>query len=312
MTFTKMLSITAPMACATGNKYPLISEPSVIHNQELCGLSRSLKLLHIFQLFLITSFVNTLKFIVFVCCLCVNLILNLKNIELLHNVYCCLFVNHVKKIWLSFLEFGIPLKKYTMHLMSILQGRKTHFSHWKRHFTTPSVVVRKQTCMTDVPTMLLQCTHWVEAMMEILIHSLFSVNLLGSYRGLSKRFRVKGRFRVVVTVLLLVVLFAEPGEGKNATRRGVVRLAVIAPADHEHEQSLFRVLPAVQLAVRRISHPVTGSLPGWDIRVEHRDSQCSSTYGPLAAFEFYINKSAGEETLKIYSIILCSILDILR
>lgn len=98
---------------------------------------------------------------------------------------------------------------------------------------------------------------------------------------------------VIVTVLLLAVLVSVPVDGKNATAAGVVRLAVIAPADHEHEQSLYRVLPAVQLAVRKVADPVTGSLPGWDIRVEHRDSHCSSTFGPLAAFEFYINRSAG-------------------
>ncbi|XP_021915449.1 atrial natriuretic peptide receptor 1-like isoform X2 [Zootermopsis nevadensis] len=97
---------------------------------------------------------------------------------------------------------------------------------------------------------------------------------------------------VIVTVLLLAVLVSVPVDGKNATAAGVVRLAVIAPADHEHEQSLYRVLPAVQLAVRKVADPVTGSLPGWDIRVEHRDSHCSSTFGPLAAFEFYINRSA--------------------
>lgn len=96
------------------------------------------------------------------------------------------------------------------------------------------------------------------------------------------------------TLLLLAALVLLPAEGDNATAR-VVRLAVIAPADLEHEQSLYRVLPAVQLAVRRVADPVTGSLPGWDILVEHRDSQCSSTFGPLAAFEFYINRSAGTE-----------------
>lgn len=102
----------------------------------------------------------------------------------------------------------------------------------------------------------------------------------------------------IVTALVLAVLLSCPVEGNNGTGRGVVRLAVIAPADREHEQSLYRVLPAVQLAVRKVSDPLTGYLPGWDIRVEHRDSQCSSTFGPLAAFEFYINRSAGDSPLQ--------------
>ncbi|XP_076759179.1 atrial natriuretic peptide receptor 1 isoform X4 [Xylocopa sonorina] len=70
-----------------------------------------------------------------------------------------------------------------------------------------------------------------------------------------------------------------------------VKLAVIAPADSRHEQSLPRVLPAVLLAVRAVSS-AKGLLPGWNITVDHRDSRCSSTYGPLAAFEFYINRTA--------------------
>lgn len=71
-----------------------------------------------------------------------------------------------------------------------------------------------------------------------------------------------------------------------------VKLAVIAPGDPHHEQSLQRVLPAVLLAVKYVSSP-RGPLPDWNIKVDHRDSHCSSTYGPLAAFEFYINRTAG-------------------
>ncbi|KAG5319873.1 ANPRA protein, partial [Acromyrmex heyeri] len=70
-----------------------------------------------------------------------------------------------------------------------------------------------------------------------------------------------------------------------------VKLAVIAPGDPHHEQSLQRVLPAVLLAVKYVSSP-RGPLSGWNIKVDYRDSYCSSTYGPLAAFEFYINQTA--------------------
>jgi hypothetical protein len=137
----------------------------------------------------------------------------------------------------------------------------------------------------DLLSMSLRC----EDLMKLLIRSLF-------YKPMCKicgRIRNILHGRVILTALVLTVLLSNPVEGKNASRRGVVRLAVIAPAEHEHEESLYRVLPAVELAVRKVSDHVTGYLPGWDIRVDHRDSQCSSTYGPLAAFEFYINKSAG-------------------
>ncbi|XP_063236089.1 atrial natriuretic peptide receptor 1-like [Bacillus rossius redtenbacheri] len=91
--------------------------------------------------------------------------------------------------------------------------------------------------------------------------------------------------------LLLALLAASTPAA--ALGSGTVRLAVIAPEDPSHEQSLYRVLPAVELAVHKVTDPAHGTLPGWDIRVDHRDSNCSSTYGPLAAFEFYNNKSAN-------------------
>lgn len=80
--------------------------------------------------------------------------------------------------------------------------------------------------------------------------------------------------------------------GIRKQSKGEVKLAVIAPGDPHHEQSLPRVLPAVLLAVKAVSSS-KGPLPGWNIKVDHRDSRCSSTYGPLAAFEFYINQTAG-------------------
>ena len=137
----------------------------------------------------------------------------------------------------------------------------------------------------DRPSMLLRR----EDLMKLLIRSLFSGPMCKFYG----RIRNALYGRVILTALVLAVLLSNPVEGKNATGRRVVRLAVIAPAEREHEQALYRVLPAVELAVRKVSDPATGSLPGWDIRVDHRDSRCSSTYGPLAAFEFYINRSAG-------------------
>ncbi|XP_018313429.1 atrial natriuretic peptide receptor 1 isoform X1 [Mycetomoellerius zeteki] len=81
------------------------------------------------------------------------------------------------------------------------------------------------------------------------------------------------------------------GGVRTMQSKGEVKLAVIAPGDPHHEQSLQRVLPAVLLAVKYVSSP-RGPLPGWNIKVDYRDSYCSSTYGPLAAFQFYINQTA--------------------
>lgn len=82
-------------------------------------------------------------------------------------------------------------------------------------------------------------------------------------------------------------------------KHGSVRLAVIAPSDPKHDQSLVKILPSILLAVRAVKDDATGTLRGWDIQVDYRDSNCSSVYGPLAAFEFYINKSAGEYYFKL-------------
>lgn len=98
---------------------------------------------------------------------------------------------------------------------------------------------------------------------------------------------------------------------RTVQSEGEVKLAVIAPGDPHHEQSLSRVLPAVLLAVRYVSSP-KGPLPGWSIKVDHRDSQCSSTYGPLAAFEFYINQTAGHNARCVFHTTLSFFSNFLR
>lgn len=102
---------------------------------------------------------------------------------------------------------------------------------------------------------------------------------------------------ILVLPLLLLLHVVDDAAGysvqwtKDGTVTGVVKFAVIAPVGN-HEQSLTKILPVVELAVRTVSGP-NGTLPGWTIVVQHRDSRCSSTDGPLAAFEFYTNHTAG-------------------
>lgn len=74
-------------------------------------------------------------------------------------------------------------------------------------------------------------------------------------------------------------------------KKKAVTFGVIAPNNIDHEQSLFRILPAVNLAVDKVNK--MNLLPGWTLDVKYGDSQCSSTHGPLIAMEFYFNKSAG-------------------
>lgn len=76
----------------------------------------------------------------------------------------------------------------------------------------------------------------------------------------------------------------------------VVRLAVLAPSDPEHQFSLLKILPAITLAARTIersSSNSSGPLSGWRIQIVDRDSKCSSIYGPLEAIDLYNSKAIG-------------------
>ena len=75
----------------------------------------------------------------------------------------------------------------------------------------------------------------------------------------------------------------------------VVRMAVLAPSDPNHQFSLVKILPAITLAARNVEKG--GKLPpGWRIQIVDRDSKCSSIHGPLQAFDLYNNKAIGKLT----------------
>ena len=75
----------------------------------------------------------------------------------------------------------------------------------------------------------------------------------------------------------------------------LLRAAVIAPSDPNHQFSLKKILPAITLAARTIEQlNHRGPLPGWKIQIVNRDSKCSSVYGPLEAFDLYNNKAIGD------------------
>lgn len=80
---------------------------------------------------------------------------------------------------------------------------------------------------------------------------------------------------------------------KHKFHKKIVKLGVLLPADPEQVFSLVKVLPILEIAIPRVTKP-DGPLPGWTILVDYRDTMCSSIDGPLAAFEFYVNGSAGK------------------
>lgn len=79
----------------------------------------------------------------------------------------------------------------------------------------------------------------------------------------------------------------------NGFKEKTVKLGVLLPFDPNHVFSLVKVLPILEMAVPAVTKP-DGPLPGWKILVDYRDTECSSSHGPLAAFEFYVNGSAGK------------------
>lgn len=81
----------------------------------------------------------------------------------------------------------------------------------------------------------------------------------------------------------------------DVSRRRQLNIAVIAPANVSHPYALPKILPAILLAVSELEDMGENSpLPGWNIQLRYHDSNCSSSLGPIAAFEMlYINKTAG-------------------
>lgn len=67
---------------------------------------------------------------------------------------------------------------------------------------------------------------------------------------------------------------------------------VLLPSNMPDRGGSPAVLPAMELAVKKVKAP-GGILEGWDITMEYRDTQCSSVYGPLAAFELYTKQKPG-------------------
>lgn len=76
----------------------------------------------------------------------------------------------------------------------------------------------------------------------------------------------------------------------------VLRVAVLAPSDRDHQFCLSKILPAITLAARTIERSSangTGPLPGWHVQIVDRDTKCSSIHGPLEAIELYNQKALG-------------------
>lgn len=89
-------------------------------------------------------------------------------------------------------------------------------------------------------------------------------------------------------VNLVLIFFVCALIGSCSGARKKVRLTVIAPEKaSQDEETLGAILPAVDLAIKAVRNPIYGRLPGYDIEHRYRNSNCSPTYGPLAAIELH-------------------------
>ncbi|GFS48878.1 atrial natriuretic peptide receptor 3 [Trichonephila inaurata madagascariensis] len=83
-------------------------------------------------------------------------------------------------------------------------------------------------------------------------------------------------------IFCLVIISHFAASDTDISKLPPVRLAVLAPDDDSLPFSLHKILPAILYAVRTLLRQ--GGRP---MEVLYRDTQCSSTYGPLAAFSLY-------------------------
>lgn len=95
-----------------------------------------------------------------------------------------------------------------------------------------------------------------------------------------------------VWLLMITVMCVEWVAAAKTAIPGVVRLSVIGPMQGtSNYEPLGAILPSVDLAGQAVIQP-NGPLPGWKIQIVYRNSNCSSTDGPLAAIE--IQEKSGE------------------
>ncbi|GIX91322.1 atrial natriuretic peptide receptor 3 [Caerostris extrusa] len=71
-------------------------------------------------------------------------------------------------------------------------------------------------------------------------------------------------------------------KAQNLDKTPHTDLQFLAPGDENLPFALHKVVPAVLYAVQTLTRLKTDAM-----EVLHRDTECSSTYGPLYAFELY-------------------------
>lgn len=67
-------------------------------------------------------------------------------------------------------------------------------------------------------------------------------------------------------------------------------LPSLPPLDQVNTQTLPAILPVIELAIQNVKN--RNLLNGYELIVHHRDTKCSSSIGPIEAFELHYNGNA--------------------
>uniref|UniRef100_A0A182N555 Receptor ligand binding region domain-containing protein n=1 Tax=Anopheles dirus TaxID=7168 RepID=A0A182N555_9DIPT len=81
------------------------------------------------------------------------------------------------------------------------------------------------------------------------------------------------------------------------TRGNFLKFAILLPEQPNKRRDiriLSTVLPVIEMATRVVTAP-GGLLQNFRIEIDHRDTQCSSTYGALGAFDIFLTRKPGDE-----------------
>ena len=89
---------------------------------------------------------------------------------------------------------------------------------------------------------------------------------------------------------------SNPNESTIISKNHAIHLAVLLPSRPLNEMSerssqiLATTLPVIELAIQAVREKKI--LEGYELIIHHRDTQCSSTIGPMAAFDLYNRQEA--------------------
>ena len=103
-----------------------------------------------------------------------------------------------------------------------------------------------------------------------------------------------GMYYILLVAFGLLMLNLTMIQGKTELKKvsdnlpKKIRIASILPNDNSRMFSIAKSSPAIQIAIEKVKNQ--SLLPNHDLIVKYTDSKCSGKWGPLAAFNFYMNE----------------------